>query len=196
MSIDGVVLKELVTHVDERGFFREVIRESDEFFDHFGQWSHSLMYPGVAKAWHIHQRQTDWWYVIGALKVALYDTRADSPTRGQLMEFLMGDGKPGCLKIPPGVAHGCRALALTNLLDKLTYAGNLANLAELDGQPGYRFVHGDICDEKLVDSLAAETDAIVNFAAETHVDRSLMDPFAFVETDVRGTAVLCEAARK
>jgi len=82
------------------------------------------------------------------------------------------------------------------VLDKLTYAGNLANPAELDGQPGYRFVHGDICDEKLVDSLAAETDAIVNFAAETHVDRSLMDPFAFVETDVRGTAVLCEAARK
>jgi len=82
------------------------------------------------------------------------------------------------------------------VLDKLTYAGNLANLAELDGKPGYRFVHGDICDEKLVDSLAAETDAIVNFAAETHVDRSLMDPFAFVETDVRGTAVLCEAARK
>ena len=82
------------------------------------------------------------------------------------------------------------------VLDKLTYAGNLANLAELDGQLGYRFVHGDICDEKLVDSLAAETDAIVNFAAETHVDRSLMDPFAFVETDVRGTAVLCEAARK
>src|SRR5467141_4058900 len=82
------------------------------------------------------------------------------------------------------------------VLDKLTYAGNLANLAELDGQPGYRFVHGDICDEKLVDSLASETDAIVNFAAETHVDRSLMDPFAFIETDVRGTAVLCEAARK
>jgi dTDP-glucose 4,6-dehydratase len=82
------------------------------------------------------------------------------------------------------------------VLDKLTYAGNLANLAELEGQPGYRFVHGDICDQSLVNSLAAEVDAIVNFAAETHVDRSLMDPFAFIETDVRGTAVLCEAARK
>ena len=82
------------------------------------------------------------------------------------------------------------------VLDKLTYAGNLANLAEFEGQPGYRFVRGDICDQALVDSLAAETDAIVNFAAETHVDRSLMDPFAFIETDVRGTAVLCEAARK
>ncbi|TMF52059.1 MAG: NAD-dependent epimerase/dehydratase family protein, partial [Chloroflexi bacterium] len=92
--------------------------------------------------------------------------------------------------------HRTRPDVEITVLDKLTYAGNLANLAELDGQPGYRFVHGDICDEKLVDSLAAETDAIVNFAAETHVDRSLMDPFAFVETDVRGTAVLCEAARK
>ena len=82
------------------------------------------------------------------------------------------------------------------VLDKLTYAGNLANLLEFEGRPGYRFVHGDICDAGLVDSLAAECDAIVNFAAETHVDRSLMDPLAFIDTDVRGTAVLCEAARR
>ena len=82
------------------------------------------------------------------------------------------------------------------VLDKLTYAGNLANLAEFEGQPGYRFVHGDICDAKLVNTLARQVDAIVNFAAETHVDRSLMDPFTFIETDVRGTAVLCEAARE
>ena len=82
------------------------------------------------------------------------------------------------------------------VLDKLTYAGNLANLAEFEGKEGYRFVHGDICDADVVNSLAADADAIVNFAAETHVDRSLMDPFAFIETDVRGTAVLCEAARQ
>jgi len=82
------------------------------------------------------------------------------------------------------------------VLDKLTYAGNRANLVEFEGQPGYRFVQGDICDADLVDSLAAEADAVINFAAETHVDRSLMDPFSFIETDVRGTAVLCEAARK
>jgi dTDP-glucose 4,6-dehydratase len=81
-------------------------------------------------------------------------------------------------------------------LDKLTYAGNPANLAEFDGQSGYRFVQGDISDQPLVDRLAAEVDAIVNFAAETHVDRSLLDPFAFIETDVRGVAVLCEAARR
>jgi dTDP-glucose 4,6-dehydratase len=81
-------------------------------------------------------------------------------------------------------------------LDKLTYAGNLANVAEFEGQPGYRFVRGDICDAVLVDELAGEVDAIVNFAAETHVDRSLMDPLAFVSTDVYGTVVLCEAARR
>ena len=116
MSIDGVVVKRLVTHSDERGFFREVMRETDEDFERFGQWSHSLMYPGVTKAWHIHRRQTDWWYVIGAIKVALYDTREDSATKGQLMEFLMGDREATCLKIPPGVAHGCRALVLSHLL--------------------------------------------------------------------------------
>ncbi len=82
------------------------------------------------------------------------------------------------------------------VLDKLTYAGNPANLAEFEGQRGYRFVKGDICDAGVVDELAGSVDAMVNFAAETHVDRSLLDPFAFVETDVRGTAVLCEAARK
>jgi len=115
-TIDGVVLKQLVTHADERGFFREVIRESDGFFDHFGQWSHSLMYAGTTKAWHIHQKQTDWWYAIGAIKVALYDTREGSPTKGQLMELLMGDLHVTCLKIPPGVAHGCHALQLSHLL--------------------------------------------------------------------------------
>ena len=92
--------------------------------------------------------------------------------------------------------RGTRPEVEVTVLDKLTYAGNLANLVEFEGQPGYRFVRGDICDAELVNELAAQVDAIVNFAAETHVDRSLMDPFAFIETDVRGTAVLCEAARK
>ena len=82
------------------------------------------------------------------------------------------------------------------VLDKLTYAGNRANLAEFESTRGYRFVHGDICDAQLVDLLAADADAIVNFAAETHVDRSLMEPLAFIDTDVRGTAILCDAARK
>jgi dTDP-glucose 4,6-dehydratase len=82
------------------------------------------------------------------------------------------------------------------VLDKLTYAGNPANLAEFQDAPGFRFVEGDICDRALVDELAPQVDAIVNFAAETHVDRSLLDPFAFVQTDVYGTAVLCDAAHR
>ena len=82
------------------------------------------------------------------------------------------------------------------VFDKLTYAGNPANLADLEGDGGFRFVQGDICDVEAVDAVARDCDAIVNFAAETHVDRSLMDPFAFIETNVRGTAVLCESARK
>ncbi|GAB4254626.1 MAG: dTDP-4-dehydrorhamnose 3,5-epimerase family protein [Acidobacteriota bacterium] len=112
--IQGVQVKELVTHRDERGFFRELVRVSDEFFtEGFGQWSHSLMYPGVIKAWHIHRKQVDWWYVGGGvLKVALYDTRKESPTYGKLMELLMGDGQPPVvLRIPPGVAHGCKCLS-------------------------------------------------------------------------------------
>ena len=116
-AIAGVELKDLLTHSDERGFFREVIRRTDPFFEGFGQWSHSRMHRGVLKAWHLHRRQTDWWYCIGALKVALYDTREDSPTRGALMELYLGDDhRSACLKIPPGVAHGCLALEPTELL--------------------------------------------------------------------------------
>jgi dTDP-4-dehydrorhamnose 3,5-epimerase len=115
-QIEGVEIKTLVTHADERGFFREIIRETDPFFGHFGQWSHSLMYAGTAKAWHHHRKQTDYWYAIGTLKVALYDLREDSPTRGQLVELFLGDRFESCVKIPPGVAHGCRALQLSHLL--------------------------------------------------------------------------------
>lgn len=81
-------------------------------------------------------------------------------------------------------------------LDALTYAGSLANLAELQDNPRHRFVHGSIADAALVDELAGEVDAIVNFAAETHVDRSLLNPEAFLATNVHGVYVLLEAARR
>ena len=81
-------------------------------------------------------------------------------------------------------------------LDKLTYAGNLDNLREIDSDPRYRFVRGDIADAELVGRLAGEgLDAIVNFAAETHVDRSIGNADDFIRTDVYGTFVLLEAAR-
>lgn len=82
------------------------------------------------------------------------------------------------------------------VLDKLTYAGNLRNLEEVRSHPGFRFVQGDICDRKLADRLAGEVDCIVNFAAESHVDRSILDPDAFIRTDVYGTYSLLEAARR
>jgi dTDP-glucose 4,6-dehydratase len=82
------------------------------------------------------------------------------------------------------------------VLDKLTYAGNPANLAPIADDPRYRFVQGDIADAAVVEGLAADVDAIVNFAAESHVDRSIEDPDAFIRTDVYGTHVLLEAARR
>ena len=81
-------------------------------------------------------------------------------------------------------------------LDKLTYAGNPANLAEVQRNRRYRFVKGDICDPKVVNRLARQVDVIVNFAAETHVDRSILEPGGFIRTDVEGTLVLLEAAKK
>jgi len=81
-------------------------------------------------------------------------------------------------------------------LDKLTYAGNPANLADLAGSPRYSFVHGDICDTKVVREVARGVDAIVNMAACTHVDRSLIEPDEFIRTDVFGVFTLLEAVRE
>ena len=81
-------------------------------------------------------------------------------------------------------------------LDKLTYAGNLDNLADLSDNPRYSFVEGDISDRKLVDDLAGKSDVIINFAAETHVDNSITDATPFLTTNIIGTQVLIESALK
>lgn len=82
-------------------------------------------------------------------------------------------------------------------LDKLTYAGNLANLQDVEHAPNYAFVKGDICDFELVQSLMAkyEVDGIIHLAAESHVDRSIKDPFTFARTNVMGTLTLLQAAK-
>jgi len=111
--IEGISKKKLATHTDDRGFFREIIRETDEFFiEGFGQLSHSLMFDNVIKAWHFHYIQTDWWYVAtGVLRVGLCDMRKDSPTFKKTMDMLMGDLQPQqVLRIPPGIAHGCKTV--------------------------------------------------------------------------------------
>ncbi len=79
-------------------------------------------------------------------------------------------------------------------LDNLTYAGNLENLKEIEDRPNYSFIKGDICDRQFLDSL--DFNAIINFAAESHVDRSILDSFPFLQTNVIGTQNLLEAARK
>ncbi len=111
--ISGVMIKRLVRHKDERGFFEELIRNTDEFFkEGFGQLSHSFMRKGVIKAWHIHKTQIDWWYVArGDLKAALCDLRQGSKTKYLINEFFLGDhGDNVVIKIPAGVAHGCKVI--------------------------------------------------------------------------------------
>lgn len=81
-------------------------------------------------------------------------------------------------------------------LDVLTYAGNTENLSRWESDSRYRFVQGDICDASLVDTLVSECDAVAHFAAESHVDRSILGPEAFVRTNIQGTFVLLEAAKK
>lgn len=82
------------------------------------------------------------------------------------------------------------------VLDKLTYAGNPANLDSVRNDPRFEFIQGDICDSEAVNLAMDDIDSVVNFAAETHVDRSLLDPEAFIRTDVLGTHVLLECAHK
>jgi dTDP-glucose 4,6-dehydratase len=88
-------------------------------------------------------------------------------------------------------------LAIVNV-DKLTYAGNLENLADIENDPRYRFERGDICDREFIDSVlaSASIDAVVNFAAESHVDRSILDSGPFIQTNIVGTQVLLDASRK
>ncbi|MBR6673811.1 MAG: GDP-mannose 4,6-dehydratase, partial [Mailhella sp.] len=83
-------------------------------------------------------------------------------------------------------------------LDKLTYAGDLANVAECEGMPNYTFVQGDICDDELIERLFTEHDirGVIHFAAESHVDNSIKGPRAFMETNYMGTFVLIETARR
>ena len=81
-------------------------------------------------------------------------------------------------------------------LDALTYAGNIENLDDIKDNKNYTFIHGNICDKKLVRDIVAETDCIINFAAESHVDRSITGPEIFIETNVAGTLNLLQAAKE
>src|SRR3989338_6917081 len=81
-------------------------------------------------------------------------------------------------------------------LDKLTYAGNRENLKDVENNKNYSFIHGDICNPQLVNSLTEKTDVIVNFAADTHVDKSILNPDPFIKTNIEGTYILLKMALK
>ena len=105
--IAGVQVKQLNLIPDERGFLMEILRRDDELFKEFGQCYITAAFPGVVKAWHYHKLQTDHFCVVsGMAKVVLYDGRVDSPTKGEVNEFFIGERNRQLVSIPPGVYHG------------------------------------------------------------------------------------------
>lgn len=109
--IDGVKIKQLVTHLTEDGFFREIVRDEDGLLEKFGQTSMSLAHPGFIKAFHYHKKQDDLWYILsGQVRAVLYDTRPQSPTYKQTQTIIMGQDDPKLVFIPKGVAHGYQVL--------------------------------------------------------------------------------------
>jgi dTDP-4-dehydrorhamnose 3,5-epimerase len=109
--IHDVVIKRLVTHSDDRGYFREILRDDDQLLARFGQTSITRTYPGVIKAFHWHHAQDDLWYVAdGMARVVLYDMRADSPSFQATQVIYAGEDDPVLIYIPAGVAHGYQVL--------------------------------------------------------------------------------------
>jgi dTDP-4-dehydrorhamnose 3,5-epimerase len=110
-KIHDVVIKKLVTHCDDRGYLREILRDDDQLMQRFGQTTITKTYPGVIKAFHWHQKQDDLWYVAdGMARIVLYDRRPDSPTYGQTQVIYAGEDNPLLVLIPAGIAHGYQVL--------------------------------------------------------------------------------------
>lgn len=110
--IRGVVTKKLNVRSDERGRLMEIIRKDDQFFLEFGQVYMTTAYPGVVKGWHYHKKQIDNFAVVkGMVKLVLYDNRDDSPTKGEINEFFLGEHNPLLVQIPNFVLHGFRCIS-------------------------------------------------------------------------------------
>ena len=116
-KIDGVGIKKLVLHCDNRGFLTEVLRNDEDILSKFGQFTFSLAHPGVIKAFHCHEVQTDhWFFVSGNAEVVLYDARKKSPTHRVKQVIYAGENNRVLISIPPGVWHGYRVLGNTPAL--------------------------------------------------------------------------------
>lgn len=110
--IKGVRVKKLKVVPDDRGRLMEILRNDDELFIKFGQVYMTTARPGVVKAWHWHKIQTDSFTCIsGKMRLALYDAREDSPTKGQIEEFEISLDDPMLVQIPPGVYHGFKCIS-------------------------------------------------------------------------------------
>ena len=111
-QIDGVWVKDLQVIPDERGRLQEILRADDDGFKKFGQVYISTTYPGVVKAWHLHKVQEDnFCCVKGMVKLVLYDSRDDSPTKGTVTEYFLGDHNPLLVRVPAGVYHGWKCIS-------------------------------------------------------------------------------------
>lgn len=109
--IDGVKIKNIKKHADDRGFFAEIIKQGEDTFHEVKQTSYTETYPGVTKAFHWHKKQWDVWFCCkGNIQTVLYDTREDSKTKGETQVIFMGEDNPVMVAIPPGVAHGYKVL--------------------------------------------------------------------------------------
>jgi len=105
--IDGVKIKKLRVIPDERGRLMEILRQDDDLFLKFGQVYMTTTYPGVVKAWHKHEKQTDNVACVrGMIKLALYDPRKESPSFKEINQFYIGIHDPQLIQIPRGVYHG------------------------------------------------------------------------------------------
>lgn len=110
--IDGVQVKPLKVIPDERGRLMEILRCDEPEFETFGQCYMTTVHPGVVKAWHFHREQTDCFACVqGMIKLVLYDPREDSPTRGEVAEFFIGEHNPLRVHIPSGVYHGFKGVS-------------------------------------------------------------------------------------
>jgi len=110
--IDGVSANALRLIPDERGRLMEIMRRDWPVFKKFGQVYMTTNYPGVVKAWHYHTKQTDNVACVkGMIKLALFDNREGSPTKGEVNEFIIGEHNPKLIVIPPGVYHGWKCIS-------------------------------------------------------------------------------------
>jgi dTDP-4-dehydrorhamnose 3,5-epimerase len=110
--IKNIHLKKLKAIPDERGRLAEILRSDDELFMKFGQLYFTTTYPGVVKGWHMHRIQVDNVACIkGMIKLVIYDQRADSPTKGEVNEFFIGDHNLMLVQIPNNVFHGWKCIS-------------------------------------------------------------------------------------